>query len=69
MDARALRVKFLNEASTDAGGPFRETLTNFVTEMESGALPLLVMTENHRNNYGDNRDNFMLNADSTMPTH
>ena len=69
VDARALRVRFLNEASIDAGGPFRETLTNFVTEMESGALPHLVMTENHKNNYGDNRDGFILNSDSTMPTH
>jgi hypothetical protein len=37
--------------------------------MESGALPLIIKTANNKINYGENRDCFILNAESTMPTH
>ena len=53
----------------DAGGPFRETLTNVVEEVESENLPLTIKTPNQRNNHGTERDTFMLNPASQTPTH
>lgn len=53
----------------DAGGPYREGLTNMCTEIESEALPLLVKTANNRNNHGENRDCFIPNPSSNNPTH
>lgn len=41
-DSQMFSVSFAGEGSIDVGGPFRETLTNIVNELESHALPLLI---------------------------
>ena len=37
--------------------------------MESGFVPLLIKTPNNKNDHGTNRDCFILDPDSTGPTH
>lgn len=61
IDSQALHVDFEGESSIDAGGPYRETLTNIAIEFESGVLPLMIKSPNNRNNHGDNRECFVVN--------
>jgi hypothetical protein len=61
--------RFVGENSIDIGGPYRETLTNMVTELEGGALPLMLKTTNNRTDHGDCRECFTLNSLSKNPTH
>lgn len=61
-DDQALRVNFSGESAIDAGGPYRETLSNFIKELESGVLPLIVKTTNNKTNHGDFRDCFIVNS-------
>jgi hypothetical protein len=68
-DDRVLRVEFIEEASIDAGGPYRETLNNMIEDLEKGTVPLLKKTANNQNNHGANRECFTVNEASTMPTH
>lgn len=58
LEAKCFKVKLMGEGSIDAGGPFRDTLTNIVQELESGVVPILVKTPNNRLNQGEY---FMLN--------
>ena len=67
VDERCYKVNFKGEGSIDAGGPFRDSLVNIVTEMEDGLVPLLIKSPNNRNDHGANRDCFILNPDSTSP--
>jgi len=62
-------VKFMGEGSMDDGGPFRESLTNMIDELESDCLPLLVKTANNKNDHGFMRECWTLNPSSTTPTH
>jgi len=68
-DAQAFSANFLGEGSIDVGGPFRETLSNVVEEIESDALPLLIKTPNNRNDHGTERECYMPNPASQTPTH
>ena len=68
-DSRTWSTKFWGEGSTDAGGPYREGLTNICQEVESEVLPLFIKTANNRNNHGENRDCFIPNPGSNNPTH
>ncbi|CDW84904.1 hect e3 ubiquitin [Stylonychia lemnae] len=68
-DSRVYSAKFIGEGSIDAGGPYRESLTNICSELESENLPLLIKTANNRNNHGENRDCFIPNLNSNNPTH
>ncbi|TNV74071.1 hypothetical protein FGO68_gene5475 [Halteria grandinella] len=69
VDEQVLRVEFKGEGSIDAGGPYRETLTNICKELMSGVLPLLIPTPNNKNNHGQNRESWMLNPSSTTQVH
>jgi E3 ubiquitin-protein ligase HERC2 len=69
VDARALTCVFEGEDGRDAGGLFRELLTNFVAELESGVLPLIMKTANQKSEHGEYRNCFMVNFDSKTPTH
>ena len=69
VDGRIYRINFRGEGSIDAGGPFRDSLTNIVAEMEQGLVPLLIKSPNNRNDHGSNRDCFILNPASTSPAH
>ena len=68
-DSKSWSTKFHGEGSIDAGGPFRECITNMSSEIESVNLPLLIKTANNRNNHGENRDCFVPNPMSNNPTH
>lgn len=68
-DSQMWEVQFMGEGSQDVGGPFRETLTNLVCELESHALPLLIKTVNNRMDHGFYREAWTLNPDATSPTH
>ncbi len=68
-DTKSFSAKFLGEGSIDAGGPYRETLTNLCAEIEGPSLPLTIKSVNNRNNHGENRDSFVPNPASTTPTH
>lgn len=62
-------VLFAGEGSQDYGGPFREMMSNVAKEVQSVALPLMVKTPNNRNEHGDFRDCWTVNASSNTPTH
>ena len=49
------------ERSHDVGGPYRELWEEFVVEVMSPCLPLLVPCPNQVNKHGMNRDRFVLN--------
>lgn len=66
-DERPLKIAFRGESSIDVGGPFRDAITNIVSELESPVLPLLIKTPNNKNLIGESRDCFMLNPDATSP--
>lgn len=68
-DGRIYRINFKGEGSIDAGGPFRDSLVNIVTEMEQGLVPLLIKSANNRNDHGSNRDCFVLDPASKSPAH
>jgi len=68
-DDHCYKIKFLGEGSIDAGGPFRDSIVNVVAEMESGLVPIFIKTPNNKNDHGTNRDCFILNPDSTSPSH
>jgi hypothetical protein len=68
-DNQVFRAYFAGEGAIDAGGPFRDTLSNLVEELESDSLPLLIKTTNNRNDHGNSRDCFTLNPTSITPTH
>lgn len=69
VDSQILKVEFKGEGSIDAGGPYRETLTNICNELQSAVLPLLIPTPNNKNNHGQFRECWMINPSSTSPSH
>lgn len=69
IDIKCYEIKFLGEGSIDAGGPFRESLTNIASELQSDVLPLLIKSPNNKNEHGINRDCFILDGRSSTPAH
>ena len=41
---KAWRANFVGEGSIDAGGPYRESITNICDEMMSNFLPLFIQS-------------------------
>lgn len=68
-DCQVLDFQFVGEYAIDAGGPYRESLTNMIGDLERGVVPLLVKTANNISNSGELRNCFMLNHDSCTPTY
>lgn len=66
-DSKCLDVSFKGEGSIDAGGPFRETITNIASELMSPVLPLLIKSPNNKNDFGNFRDCYILNPASVTP--
>lgn len=58
---RAFVVEFIGEGASDAGGPYRECMTNMCSELQSKILPLLIPTPNARESVGANTDQWMPN--------
>jgi E3 ubiquitin-protein ligase HERC2 len=69
VDSQILKVNFSGEGSIDAGGPYRETLTNICKELMSPILPLLIPSPNNKNNHGQYRECWMINPSATSPIH
>jgi E3 ubiquitin-protein ligase HERC2 len=53
----------------DAGGPFRESITNIASELMSDVLPLLVKSANNKQQAGDCQDCYVVNPSAKSPTH
>ena len=68
-DKRCWKMDFKGEGSIDAGGPFRDTFSNFAEELEAGVIPLLIKTPNNRLMMGNYRECYVLDPASTSPTH
>lgn len=56
VDDKVFNVTFQGEGSQDAGGPFRDCITNMCKEVQSEALPVLIRTANNKNNHGQFRE-------------
>lgn len=69
VESQAWSVDFLGEASIDAGGPYRESITNIAQEFMSAALPQLIKTANNKNDHGMNRECWIPNSAARNPTH
>ena len=67
--SQAYEIDFKGEGGVDRGGPFRESIENMVDEIQSSTLPLLIPTQNHKNDHGFNRDCWTINPSSTSPHH
>ncbi|KPI87063.1 putative ubiquitin-protein ligase [Leptomonas seymouri] len=58
---------FLGEGAEDAGGPFREHLSEMCRELMSTRLPFFVPTANHVHNTGSHREAFVPAASAFTP--
>jgi len=68
-DEKCYKIDFKGEGSIDAGGPFRESLTNISSELEIGVIPILIRSPNNKNEHGTNRECFILDSRSKTPGH
>eukprot|EP01052_Picozoa_sp_SAG31_P015585 SAG31_NODE_1006_length_10432_cov_3.272718_2_plen_538_part_00 len=57
------KVDFKNEHLSDAGGGFRETVSNISDDLNSDRTPLFIPTPNNSSGVGDIRDAWMPNPD------
>eukprot|EP00658_Telonema_sp_P-2_P083674 TRINITY_DN9125_c0_g1_i3.p1 TRINITY_DN9125_c0_g1~~TRINITY_DN9125_c0_g1_i3.p1 ORF type:complete len:580 (-),score=74.35 TRINITY_DN9125_c0_g1_i3:228-1967(-) len=62
-------VNFVGEGAEDAGGPFREHISDICAELMSDTLPLFVPTANNVNNAGECREGFVPRAGATSLRH
>lgn len=53
----------------DWGGLFRDALVNVAEELESPVLPILMKTPNNKNDFGNNRECYMVSSNARSPTH
>lgn len=60
-------TKFMGEHAVDGGGPYRESFGTYMQELQSGALPLLLHTQNGRQGVGQNREKWLLNPGARSP--
>ncbi len=42
VDSKVFNVDFVGEGANDAGGPFRDCITNMCKELQSASLPILI---------------------------
>lgn len=68
VDEKVFNVTFAGEGSQDAGGPFRDCITNMCKELQSESLPLLIRTANNKNNHGQFRECWIPNPSSRSPS-
>ena len=67
---RAWEVKFEGEGSEDAGGPYRESISEACADLQTPRVcPLLLLCPNGVSEIGECRDKFILNPASTRPVH
>jgi HECT-domain (ubiquitin-transferase)/Concanavalin A-like lectin/glucanases superfamily/SPRY domain len=58
---RCFRVELVGEGADDNGGPYREVFSQYVEELQSNVLPLLVRSSNAQSGYGNEREKWVLN--------
>ena len=64
------KVDFVGESSIDQGGPFRDTLTQCVTDLWAEHVMMLVKVPNNRNNSGEfGRDKLVPNPENISDDH
>jgi hypothetical protein len=66
---KAWFMKFISESSNDDGGLFRESITEFCLELQSGCLELFVPCGNQANKIGENRDQWLINPKASSKLH
>ena len=66
---KIFNVQFLGEASIDAGGPYRECISQAIGELQSPALPLLIQSPNQKNEAGTFREKWIVNPGSCSASH
>jgi alpha-tubulin suppressor-like RCC1 family protein len=66
---KMFNVTFVGEASIDAGGPYREALTQACAELQSAALPLFIPSPNQKNESGLFREKWIINPSAKSTTH
>uniref|UniRef100_A0A7S4DLT3 Uncharacterized protein n=1 Tax=Lotharella globosa TaxID=91324 RepID=A0A7S4DLT3_9EUKA len=65
---KAFKVEFIGMHAIDAGGPYRQAITELCHEIQSFKLPLFIPTRNNLNKIGSGRDHWIPNPASTKPT-
>lgn len=63
--AQLWNVTFSGEGSIDVGGPYRESLTSAIEDLQSGATPLFNLCPNGKNSVGLNREKWIANPSCT----
>ena len=59
--SKLFTVNFVGEASIDAGGPYRECLSQAFSELQSSALSLFIPSPNQKNESGSFREKWVVN--------
>lgn len=67
--SQAWHTHLIGEGAYDAGGPYRESITNLCQELMHKVLPLFIPTQNNKNDHGLGRDCWTVNPSATSPTH
>jgi E3 ubiquitin-protein ligase HERC2 len=62
-------VRFKGEGSIDAGGPYREAITEMCIELQSKTLSLFIPCPNFRNDIGVNREKWIINPAAVQASH
>lgn len=68
-NGKLFNVTFVGEASIDAGGPYREAITQAMGELQSSAVPLFIPSPNQKNESGLFREKWVVNPSSKSTTH
>jgi len=63
----AWKTVFRGENSDDYGGPYRNSLEDICSELQSSILPLFIRCPNGRENIGNNRDKYVPRPSSKGP--
>jgi len=66
---RVWKVSLEGEGAQDAGGPYRETVSESCRDLMTDATPLFIQTPNGRADHGLNRDLRMPNPGAASPQH
>ena len=57
----------MGESVDDVGGGYSESIAEMCEELQSGVLPLFILTPNGRVDNGVNRDCYLFNPAATSP--
>jgi len=66
-NVRAFEVILENEGAEDAGGPYREAITQFCQDIRMRELGLLIPCPNAKEEVGFNQDKFIVNPSAMSP--